>query len=56
MTIEFMFLKNLWKGIKFINKYGIPITNIMLKLMSPYLEPSLEPTVISLNFSYWKAR
>ena len=44
-----MFLKKSLQDIKFINKYGIPIPNIMLKHLSPYLETPLEPTVIPLN-------
>ena len=49
MTTEFMFFKNPWQDIKFINKYGIPIPNILSKLLSPCLEPTLELTVISLK-------
>ena len=49
MTTEFMFFKKSWQDIKFINKYGIPIPNILLKLFSPCLEPPTEPAGISLN-------
>ena len=56
MTKEFMFFENKWQDIKFINKSRIPIPNIILKLLSPYLEPSLEFTVISRKTFYWQAR
>ena len=50
MATEFMFFKNPWQYIKFINKYGITIPNILSKLLSPCLEPLPEPTGISLHF------
>ena len=56
MTKEFMFFENKWQDIKFINKSRIPIPNIILKRFSSYLEPSLEPTVISRKKIYWQAR
>ena len=49
MTTEFIFSKKLLQEIRFINKYGIPIPNIMLTRFSPCLEPPLEPTGISLD-------
>ena len=45
-----MFFKEPRQEIKFINKSGIPIPNILSKLLSPYLEPPPKPTGISLNF------
>ena len=45
-----MFSKSPWQDIKFINKYGIPIANILSELMSPCLEHPKEPTGIPLDF------
>ena len=49
MTKYLMFFKNPRQDIKFINKSGIPISNILSKLLSPCLEPPSEPTDISSN-------
>ena len=47
-----MFFKKPRQDINLINKSRIKIPNIMLKLISQYLEPPLEPTVISLKNVY----
>ena len=46
MTTESMFFNKAQHDNKFINKYGIPIPNILFKTNPP----CLEPTVISLTF------
>ena len=48
MTTECLFIKNPWQDIKLINKYGIPITNILSILLSPILKTP-KPSGISLN-------
>ena len=52
MTTEFMFFKNPLQDIKFINKSVISKPNILSKHLSLFLEPTPEPTGISLKNKY----
>ena len=47
-----MLLNNTQQEIKFINKSGISIPNILPKLLPPCLEPPPEPTGFSLKNIY----